>query len=126
MTLADAAARCRYWQSVLRLRDWNVVVKFGRSFDMSSPGAVGQCWQSTSQRRAIITLLDPVDFRPAVDAVDDHAHDIEDTIVHELLHLHFGDLRVPKGEQETPEQIAEERAIDAITGALVALDRRTA
>jgi hypothetical protein len=47
---------------------------------------------------------------------------MEKTLVHELLHLHFAPFAAPDG---TPEDTAQEQAIDLIAKALVAEHRKT-
>jgi hypothetical protein len=121
----DARERCTYWQRLLRLQDWDVDVRVVRRATLGSPGSCGSC-EGGTYRRAIIRIADPVDFTPDEPA---RLRDMEDTLLHELLHLHLHDLRVPRakeGERETAEQIAEERAIEAVVGALLTLERRGA
>ncbi|MGE0451785.1 MAG: hypothetical protein AB7Q29_19585 [Vicinamibacterales bacterium] len=122
-TVEQAQARCRYWQQVLRLQDWNVTVRLGRFHEMKSATAVAQVWTSCTLRDAVITLLDPDDFRPDHDAA---MRDMDDSLVHELLHLHMKDLGVMKADGDdppTPPEIAEERAIAALAAAFVRLNR---
>jgi len=118
LTLDQATARCADWQRLLRLQDWDVEVRLERRHAMPIKTAVG-CSSINKYRRAVIQLVDPIDFT-ADDCLTER--DMEATLVHELLHLHFYDLNVPTPDQ-APENVALERAIEAIARGLVALDR---
>lgn len=117
-TCEQAIERCAYWQRVLRLQDWDVAVSMERRHALKRGVANAEI---DIYRRAKIRLLDPVDIAP-----DDWAQDqdLEISIVHELLHLAFHDVGRPK--DDSPEDVALERAIEATANALVRLDRQAA
>lgn len=120
MTPKRLQCRLRYWQRVLRLNDWEIELRIVRRVVLD--GAVGRC-ESPVYRSAIISLADPVDF-----TADDSPRmaDLEDTLIHELVHLHMKDLGVvcaKSGQTMSPEQVAEERAVEALAGALLKLER---
>lgn len=51
---------------------------------------------------------------------------MEDTLVHELLHIHLHDCQIrrnPDAEPKSAETVAAERAIEAITLGLIRLSR---
>jgi hypothetical protein len=108
---------CREWQGVLRLMDWAVRARVVRASDMSE-GHEGSCWYTQAKKQASIKLMDPVDWPP--DAVFEQ--DMEWTLVHELLHLHFAPFMSDKGPDD-PEHIAMEQAIDLIASGYVRLKR---
>lgn len=117
MTQDELVALCRKWQRILRLQDWDVKVRLARTWDMQSSDNLGECSYELRKRMAAIRVLDSVDY--------DSEHtpwpqDQERTLVHELLHLHFAPFAADSG---TPQDIAQEQAIDAIAGALVQLAR---
>lgn len=114
------AARCEYWQRVLRLQDWDVRLDIARMADLGV-GTLGECDPSAVKRQAKITLLDERDLGPQKFWFDGESWDWEITLVHELLHLHLHDV-VGK-DYQTPAGLAAERAIHAISKALVALER---
>lgn len=110
-------ALCHYWQQVLRLQDWEVKVKLTRPWEMHHGSALGECLVNEHRQSARINIRH---------AQDDDPNDpdcIEDTLVHELLHIHTKALRVLAGDKDT---VAEEQAINAIAGALVRLNRKPA
>lgn len=115
VTQEDAQARCGYWQTVLRLQDWDVRVTFCRRHDLKHGVARAEI---DIYRRAHVRILDPIDQNPEDWPVD---RDVEVSLVHELLHLQFYDVAKPK--EDTPEDVALERGIEATARALVQLSR---
>ncbi|MEW6044997.1 MAG: hypothetical protein AB1609_00710 [Bacillota bacterium] len=111
----ELTEKCRLWQRRLRLQDWDIVTKIVRADDMHSDGQ-GECMWVIERKEAIIKLLDPVDYSPRSPFEQDH----ERTLVHELLHLHFAPFTAKDG---TPEDVAQEQAIQCLAKALVALAR---
>ena len=105
MTQAELEELCAEWQRKLRLQDWQVRVEFARYFDM--PGRLGECDNCPLTKTATIRLLVPGDIGP-----QNAYPDIEHTIIHELLHLHFA----PFYDADNPYM---EQAINLIAGALV-------
>jgi hypothetical protein len=104
------------WQSKLRLEDWDIEVGLQRQFDMPDPADQGYVRCLRSQKKARISLLDPVDFEP--DSLSG-PQDLEQTIVHELVHVHHAGIEPTEGEA----MIISEQATDAIAWALVNCDR---
>ena len=102
------------WQKRLRLQDWDIFVKTARQVEMQC-GGQGECEWVLKRKEATIVLVDPIDYPPEL--VD---QDMEETLVHELLHLHFVILQPKDG---TAEDTALEQAIVCIAGALVKLKR---
>ncbi|GAA0390457.1 hypothetical protein [Paenibacillus motobuensis] len=115
LTEEELRAKCAGWQKILRLQDWIVITKIKRDRDMTLEGVCGECSWQLSKRMAAINILDPIDYPP--ETIE--RHDMELTLVHELLHLHFAALH-DQGGNETP----EEQAIEAISRGLVYLARR--
>lgn len=103
------------WQGLLRLRDWQLDVRYVT--DLAAPDGspcFGLCSRFVDAKRARILIRDP-----ETSAALSDSHDIEDTVVHELLHLHFAPLA-----EDTPAGIAaEEQAVWAISGAFTALGK---
>jgi hypothetical protein len=108
-TLED---RVRYWQQRLRLQDWAVEIVMERAYDLGDYW--GKIHVAEDKRRARIRIMDPIDLSPAAIA----PYDMDQIIVHELLHIHL--YPITKAEDSMP----EEQAIEAISWALVGLDRR--
>lgn len=118
LTMDQVAALLPEWQEALRLRDWHVHVSIERLRDMGGHRA-GCCTWLLSTRTADIKLLDPVDYPDVT-----WPYDMEQVLVHELLHLSLAGL---SHEDDEPEwfDIAREQAIDSIAETLVALKRRS-
>lgn len=115
LTEEELRVKCCEWQRILRLQDWIVVTKIKRDRDMALEGVCGECSWQLSKRMAAINILDPIDYPP--DSIE--PHDMELTLVHELLHLHFAALH-----DQDENEIPEEQAIEAISRGLVYLARR--
>jgi hypothetical protein len=112
-TQAELESLLSEWQRRLRLQDWTVRIKCVRVHEMSLAGTDGTCTWQLETKRAIVEIIDPIDYPPSRFGYD---QDIEKTIVHELLHLHFAPFATPDG---GPFDTAQEQAIDLIAGALV-------
>lgn len=111
----DLVELCKEWQKRLRLQDWEVQISFKRKFDMALAEALGDITYQRESRRAVINILDPLDYDPA------HLFpiDIEHTVVHELLHIPISAYIAVEFECDGPESLAQEQAINSITTALV-------
>lgn len=82
--------KLKQWQERLRLQDWLVKVKIGRQREMQL-NRLGEISFNTHTKTARITILDPIDY-------DDWGkQDMENTLVHELLHLHFSGISIHFG-----------------------------
>lgn len=93
MTSRQLATLGRRWQRRLRLADWRVGFQFAPELD----GKLSGCVEFDR------------DAREAVVSIARECEDVEGTVIHELLHLHFA---APRGEPQ-------EQAINAVAGALV-------
>lgn len=105
-----------YWQRQLRVRDWDVSASMVRR-EPTHPlmPALGWSDHSLQNKRAKIELLDPRDYDPAWQC------DIEHTLVHELLHLHFAPFEYKT--LESLEGISQEQTLNLLACALVNLKR---
>lgn len=109
MTQKDLESLCREWQKRLRLQDWNIAVKLLRQYDM--PPIRGSIDWTYGLKAAVIRVLDPIDYDPSwVDRSDP-----EQTLIHELLHLHFACL---DPDQKGSEQREFEQGVELIAMAL--------
>ena len=120
----DAQADCQWWQQVLRLQDWDVRVRFAREREMVA-GHSGEVEMDLEGKRAVVRLLDQVDYAPNEEWPQDHEY----TLVHELVHLHLEPVFVAMGggpAKGSAAHVALEQAVHAIAGALVNLRRRNA
>jgi hypothetical protein len=101
MPIKKLRGLCQLWQSRLGLKDWAITVRYGKPSDMT-PSCVGNSSWEPDQQTAEVIILRPR-YIP---------HDIEGTLIHELLHVRFEGHRAPKVDTHL------ERAINAVTTAL--------
>lgn len=102
-----------YWLEKLRLQDWIVTARIARYHELE-PNRAGECSSILSNKEAVISILSADDY-----AEDWGVVDMEWTLVHELLHLHFESMAVA-----AEKEIAVEQAIESITYGLIALERK--
>ena len=117
MVVDDLQPLLTEWQKRLRLQDWDVQVSITRERDMPIDSSRGAIRWNVNTKEAWLHILDPIDYPP-----DQVPQDIEQTIIHELLHLHLVMVAEMAGENETI-QITTEQAIVCISEALVRLKR---
>lgn len=99
------------WQQRLKLQPWNIRARIAKEKDMELQGVGGECHWTLENRTALINLLRHEDY-----ANELFAHDMEQILVHELLHLHFAPFFKNKVEQE--------QLIDLMASVLVGLKRK--
>lgn len=113
--MEDLEGLLKKWQHRLRLQNWGIVIKWARGHEMAGDDApegmvMADIRIDPEHQRAVIRVRDRNDvgndtvFLPTV----------EEHIIHELLHLHFGN---PDTKLET------EVAINAVATALIEADR---
>lgn len=117
LTIEEAQALMGYWQEVLRLQDWTVILEICRREDLYE-GTQGQCEMTFRRKEARIKILDPTDY-PTKDSIP---QDMEATLVHELLHLHFVGFDLSKVDSREDDLL--EQTINALSYALVGLKRK--
>lgn len=117
MTQDELVTLCAEWQKRLRLQDWIVKPRIARKFDFVDR-AQGQCNWTIETKIATILILDPIDY-PRDTLFE---QDLEQTLVHELLHLHLAGVLE---EDNRANEITIEQAIDCTAMALVQLRRET-
>ena len=105
----------REWQKLLRLQDWRITARFVNYEDLADD-RVGECSNLADSKEADIKIIHPEQLKDASET----DKDLENTLVHELLHCHFSPFR----SNEEGTIIQHEQAIVAITEALVGLKRR--
>jgi len=76
-----------YWMCKLGLNNWEICVKFVRSCSM--PDELGNVTYVLSSKQAVIKILRYEDYK---EANYDFEWDMEETLVHEILHLQFAKL----------------------------------
>lgn len=119
---AELQELCAYWQSVLRLQDWDIRVKVSRLAEMPE-AAQGYCTWTLETKQATIQVLDPSDYEGLQgENAALWPQDLEATLVHELLHVHFAYIAEYGSGRKF--RLPLEQAIEAITHGLVRLKRQ--
>lgn len=113
----DAMTSCKEWQKILRLQDWIVSTSIERGRDFNLEKSQGECSWNIQTKLAKIRVLDPSDYPPG-SMIE---QDMEQTLVHELLHLHYAPF--DNFNYDSLENTALEQSIDSIAMALVNLKR---
>lgn len=111
-TLEHLKDKCAEWQSILRLQDWDIEISIVRQRGMGSRTSMGECEYNEQRKIAFIRILDPIDYEDLLPL------DMEWTLVHELLHLHFAPIWDDDKESEM------ETTINLLAAALVRMYRR--
>lgn len=110
--------KLKYWQEKLRLQDWIIEVRIARSEDMMESVSACVNW-TLSKKMAIIKVLDPIDYPDDIMGV----RNMEDDLVHELLHLHFAPINDHFGGRGKVYNTFEEQAIESIASGLISCIR---
>jgi hypothetical protein len=114
----------RHWADLLGLKDWDIESGFAPHFDMDG-SALGEISSFGPKRAARIAILRPEERLKKLEADDGKRfyprESIEQTIVHELLHLHFNECGVKCVDADDPAYLPGERAIHALTMAFTSL-----
>lgn len=98
------------WQKRLRLQDWLITIEIVRERDFSMEGVLGEVHWVLEKKMAKIKIIDPIDYPP--DSFE--PQDMENTLVHELLHLHFAPFKY-----DGDNYVAEEQAIESIASGIL-------
>lgn len=110
-----ASERLAVWQQRLKLDDWRISIAMTRLRDLPPQTLGGIRWDKR-KKTATIWILDPADYTlPYREMLDD----MEQTIVHELVHLDLASL--PRGQASRG---SEERAVNDIAQAMLGLDHK--
>jgi hypothetical protein len=118
ITQPQAEALLAEWQRTLRLQDWDVVVRIVRGNGLElRQGLDGHCNWTLPNKTAFIRISDPVDYDPAIV----FPYDMEEILVHELVHLHFAPIA--KFDEGSAEDTALEQAVEMLSQALVTAKR---
>jgi hypothetical protein len=116
---AFASEKLWVWQKRLNLQDWNLSVMVSRASDLK-PRTLGNVHWDLEKKTAVIRVLDPVDYRLPPDQI---LKDIENTVVHELVHLEMAPTLADLHRTDA-NRVQEETAVNRMVDALLALERR--
>jgi hypothetical protein len=116
VTNDDLQQALAFYQPLLRLADWRIEVSFVHHHDLPETAvAASQIFEP--ERRSRIAILAEAEYDPDNQAKMDSEH----SLVHELIHLHLELWRV---EDNTPQWMQKEQAINMLAEALVTLRRQ--
>lgn len=114
---AELTLHLAYWAHQLGLGAWEFDVRVCRAREMPLANVQGTCRREPEHMRAVIHMLDPIDYPQGSKWPQDH----EATLVHEMLHCyHF------TPESGTAGELLEEQGIEQTARALVRLRREAA
>lgn len=80
--LEQVGQMMEWWQRQLGLQHWRIDIGLVRGYELED--RYGECHWTLTKNRATIRIIDPGDVPNHVDAMD-----IEEVVVHELLHIVF-------------------------------------
>jgi hypothetical protein len=103
------------WQSRLKLDDWKIEARFVRSADLR-PNTLGNVKWDRDKKTATIRILDPADYDLPAARIPS---DVENTIVHELVHIRLCSLPADRKDPKV-----EEAVVNPIVDALLETERR--
>lgn len=101
--------RLSYWQKRLRLTDWLIKVELVPSHQID--GNVGRCTPFRQERIALIQLTTSREQDGVL--CEKFPQDLEETLIHELLEIHFDPFKVSEAEDKH-QYIAQEAALNLI------------
>jgi hypothetical protein len=105
-----------FWQPRLDLQAWKISVVLSHASDLK-PKTLGNIHWDAKSKTAVIRVLNASEYQLPCPGM---LADMEDTLVHELVHLELSSL--PRSLASRRE---EEHAVNRITDALLALERRS-
>lgn len=112
--------RLRYWQGVLRLRDWDVRATICRAKDMND-GAVGSVRVHLTLKAATIQILDQIDDPEKPPWNLNH----EATLIHELLHIYDHQMLASLDEDAVKAlEIPREQMAECLAQAFVGMEEQ--
>jgi hypothetical protein len=111
LTEEQLQQKLKEWQKRLRLQDWIIKVRLARALELPE-NSMGCVHVVLPKKMAIIKVLDPIDYDSSLML----PQDMEDTLVHELLHLHLEPILHGIDDSK---HIEVEQAIESISFGLV-------
>jgi|HubBroStandDraft_1064217.scaffolds.fasta_scaffold60367_2 hypothetical protein len=124
-TEADLRKYLKRWQRMLRLQHWRIKISYGRTREMIADdghsGSIswGRCTMNDNHLRARVMVLHPDDYDD-----DDGREEIEQTVVHELLHIQMIGMRDAIKGPDPAGDVVEEQVINVNADLLVGLYRQ--
>lgn len=107
---------CAFWQNQLKLNNWRIAIGIERKTAFNNSQSTGEIEFVSALNKAVIKILDPSDYPQSP-----FEQDMEISLVHELLHLHFA-LFEPKSD-DSLEFLIMESTIEQLANILVEMKR---
>ena len=101
------------WVEILRIKDWDISIRFAKQHELSEPSWEGECRVAPQISRADILILVP--------EAGEEGRDIEACVVHELTHVLLYAFNM--GKPGSLKNVLRESAVERIAQALIAADR---
>ncbi len=114
LTEEELKALCVKYQKILRLQDWNIIVRIKRARDFDQE-CCGDVHWSLTRKEAVIRILDHVDYDP--DSI--YPQNMERTLIHELLHIHFAEVSERAKDADIDIDTSLEQALQCIAQAFL-------
>ncbi|MEW6769959.1 MAG: hypothetical protein AB1330_01015 [Bacillota bacterium] len=123
MSEDELSSLCSEWQEILGLQHWAISVSVNRAPDFeSTPPSTGRVKWQLDRLLAHIQVLSSLDYNMSSAAEIGLPQDMEQTLVHELVHLLFVASNATRSDGGL-EEILFEQGVDQVANALVALRR---
>lgn len=121
MNEAELKELCVLWQKRLRLQDWNVRLEVVSARDLD--GGFANCRMVLREKSALIRIVDPADSTSADTEVVGE-RDVEEDVIHELLHLHAEPFS--PDDHDSTDYEAIEQAVGVLANSIVRIAREDA
>jgi hypothetical protein len=111
---------CNEWQKVLGLSDWDIKITISRAKEMFDEDTQAGVNWVLRKKTALIKILDPIDYK--ISGVTFWEQDMEQSLVHELMHLHIASFDNSK--EGSLEDICVDQVCDIVAKGFVKLKRQ--
>jgi len=111
---------CNEWREILGLSDWDIKITISRAKEMFSEDTQAGVNWVLRKKTALIKILDPIDYK--VSGTTFWEQDMEQSLVHELMHLHIAPFDNSK--EGSLEDICVDQVCDIIAKGFVKLKRQ--
>jgi hypothetical protein len=117
VTEAELKELCALWQKRLRLQDWNVRLEVVEARELAG---FANCRSSLREKTALIRIVDVADSTSS-DTEIFGGRNVEEDLVHELIHLHVEPFS--PDDRDSTEWEAIEQAVGVLANCIVRLSR---
>lgn len=118
MTEAELKELCALWQKRLRLQDWNVRLEVVGAIELG--GGFANCRTALREKTALIRIVDAADSTSS-DTEIFGGRDLEEDLVHELIHLACEPFS--PDDRDSTEWESIEQAVGVLANCIVRLSR---